>query len=340
MADKETQDSGQEQEVRDQVNEDSDLFSSVFKEAASKDKEPDLEGEAEEGKKEAEEGDKAGEEEDGKEEKGEGEGEKEVKDKEKGPAKAVLDARSKRLQEIMGQTRERSDEKQVQKGKKGPVAEEEGDEEPPEENEGPKEEGEEEGDEGKKSKSGPGSLLKGVRLSKDEQEFIDDMPESVSIMEKMVRRAMKSGGDDEVKTILDAQSEEIATLRTEIVITKLVPDYEDIIFDGNKVNEKGERIPNPVFWNWLDKQPELTRALAVSYNPHDNAAVLKYFKEDQARKNVQDKDNQSRDTLKKVQDIHGYTPTTRKTARRPADEPGEDDFGSHFEKAAAQKAKK
>lgn len=338
MADIETQDSGQEQEVKDQVNEDSDLFSATFKEATSKDKDADPEGEAEEGKEKAGEGDQDAPKEGGKAE--EGEGEKEANDKNKGPAKAVLEARSKRLQEIMGQNRGRSDEKQVQKGKKGPVAEEEGDEEPPEEDEGPEAERQEEGDEGEKSKSGPGSLLKGVRLSKDEQEFIDDMPESVSIMEKMVKRAMKSGADGDIKTILDAQSEELATLRTEIVITKLVPDYEDIIFDGNKVNDKGERIPNPVFWNWLNEQTELTRALAVSYNPHDNAAVLKYFKEDQARRNVKDKDDKSRNSLKKVQDIHGYTPTTRKTAKLPAAEQGEDDFGSHFEKAAAQKAKK
>jgi hypothetical protein len=340
MANEETQDSGQEQEVKDQVDEDSDLFTAIFKEAANKDKDADPDGKEEEGKEEDGEGDKAGEGKDGEAEEGKDKGEKEVNDKNKGPAKAVLEARSKRLQEIMGQAKERSDEKQVQKGEKGPVAEDEGDEEPPEEDEGPEAEGQEEEDEGEKSKSGPGSLLKGIRLSKDEQEFIDDMPESVSIMEKMVKKAMKSGADDDVKTILDAQSEEIATLRTEIVITKLVPDYEEIIFDGNKVNDKGERIPNPVFWDWLNKQPELTRALAVSYNPHDNAAVLKYFKEDQARKSVKDKDDKSRDAMKKVQGIHGYTPTTKKTARLPVADQGEDDFGSHFEKAAAQKAKK
>lgn len=278
-----------------------------------------------------------------KEEKEEPGGEKEEGEKEeKGPAQSVLDERAKRLQEIMTKAKEKGDEKQVQKGKKGPVVEEEGDEEPPEEEEEPekrtkKEEKEE--DEG----SGPSPLLKGVKLSKDEQEFVDDMPESVSIMEKIVTKALKqagkSGATDDIKAIVDAQSDEIATLRTEIVITKLVPDYEDIIFEPGKIDEKGERVPNADFWNWLDKQPDLTKALAKSYNPNDNAAVLNAYKEDRAKRKVGAKDERDRDTLKKVQTIHGYTPTTRKTARRADAEPAEDDFETHFQ-IASKKAKK
>ncbi len=346
MVDEKTQDSGKEQEVKDPVDEESDLFSANFKEASSKSKGPDPQEKEEEGDEEDGKSIKDSEKEDGEGKEGEKDDEKKVKEEGKGkegPAKAILDARAKRLQEIMTQPKEKKDEKQVQKGKKGPVADETGDDEPPEEGKGSDDEGEEEEDEGDKKKSGPSSLLKGIKFTKDEQEYIEDEPESVSIAQKLAKKMVQEaiGGElTDMKKIVDAQSEEIATLRTEIVITKLVPEYEEIIFDGDKVDEKGERIQNPVFWGWLEKQPKLTQALAFSYNPYDNAAVLKAFKEEQAKEIVKEKDEKSRNTLKKVQDLHGYTPTTKKTARRTTDEPSEDDFDSHFHIAAAQKAKK
>jgi hypothetical protein len=256
----------------------------------------------------------------------EGEGEEE------GQAKKEIEARAKRLKGIM-EGEEEEKEEEEKKPKKKATKKKKAKEEEPEE--------EEEEEEEEKTKS----LLKNIKLSEAEKDFLEDMPEVQGILDKVVKKALKGINKENVDLpeelieVLENQNAQIAVLRTQATLNKMVPDWESIVFDGNNILETGERKPNEAFWSWLDGQPDLYRALANSDNPRDNAAVLNYYKESKAKEKLSEKDEESKNKLKKTQDIHSHSANDKKTAKKTKRSIEENDFGSHFAEAG-KKAEK
>jgi hypothetical protein len=343
----EPEEKGQEEEKglekQQSPDEQSELFSEGFKDA-TEDKESDGEDKDKGTEKESEgkgkkgDKDKSDEKENESDEDGNKgkESAKEKSDKEgegeeKGEAEKEIEARAKRLKQIMSKSTEEEEEEQKPKKRASKKKQTKAKEE---------EEEEEEEEESK-------SLLKDVKLTEAEKDFLEDMPEVKSILEKAVKKAMKStssSGDSEefsdaVAEVLERQDREIAVLRTQVVLTKLVPEWESIVFDGNKVGEDGKRVGNKEFWGWLEKQPDLYRALANSDNPSDNAAVIKYYKENQAKDKLAEKDKESKGKLDKVKDLHSHSANAGKTAKKAKKSVDENDFGGHFGVAAGKAAK-
>ena len=186
--------------------------------------------------------------------------------------------------------------------------------------------------------------MKGVKLSEAEKDFIEDMPEVKTILEKVLKKVIKNvspkeDASDEILELLDEQAGEIATLRTQVALNRMVPEWESLVFDGNKRLESGERKPNPEFWKWLDDQPDLYRALANSDNPTDNAAVLNFYKSERAKQKLSEKDEADKKKLDKVKDLHSHSANADKTTKREKKKIDDDDFGGYFAEAGKKAAK-
>jgi hypothetical protein len=350
--DKKTQDpeeKGQEDkkdEKKDPVDEQDNLFSSHFKDrtnAIEKDKSGDKEDKGEgpekdsEGKAKESDKDKSDEKKDeesggeGKESAGK-KSEKEGEGEEEGSAKEEMEARAKRLQKIMEKTREEEEPppKKTKKKAAKKVEEEEDDDE--------------KGDDDEKSS------LKGVKLSESEKDLLEDMPEIMPIVDKVIKNALKGRkgesdlDPDAIQERLDKQDDELAVLRTQVALTRLVPDYESIVFDGNKTVEMEDgtktRKPNPEFWEeWLPKQPELHQALAFSDNPNDTASVLRAYKEDRAKQKLTEKDKADKEKLDKKKDLHSHSANADKSTKKQKKGVDEDDYVGNFAEATAKKEK-
>jgi hypothetical protein len=354
--DKKTQDpevKGQEDEKKkeeegteDPVDEQGQLFSEGFADAIKKNKGESTEGEGEdkgkatkkEGEEETDKGGKAGE---GKEKEEDGagaEGKKTAKEKsdkegegeEKGEAEKEIEARGARLQKIMAKSQEGEGEGEGE----GAGADDKKKSKTKTKEKEPDAKGK--GGEGEGEEFDP---MKGVELSEAEKEFLVDMPEVSPILSKILKNALKGiggkseGVSQEVLTHLEEQDGVIANLRTQVALSRLVPDYEEIVYDGNKMLESGERAPNPIFWTWLKDQPDLYQALALSENPRDNAAVLKYYKEEKAKKQLSEKDKKQKEKLDKTKDLHSHSANASKTTKKKSGEVDEDDFSGGFAEA-------
>ena len=165
--------------------------------------------------------------------------------------------------------------------------------------------------------------LGGVDLTDEEQTFLEDYPEVKGVSVKIARQMIQEiiGEDVDFQAFMDRQEKlegEIATYRSRSFITKRIPDWEDIVFDGDKMNEDGSPVLNPEFWGWLDKQPSEWHRLATSANPSDNVVILRYYKE----KMGQDKKNEIRkkteEKLKKTKDTFGNQPESGNIPKRKA----------------------
>jgi hypothetical protein len=176
------------------------------------------------------------------------------------------------------------------------------------------------------------------------------MPEIMPIVDKVIKNALKGSktatdlDPDAIQERMDSQDDEIAVLRTQVALTRLVPDYESIVFDGNKMIELEDgtkvRKPNPEFWDkWLPKQPELHQALAYSDNPNDTASVLKAYKEDRAKAKLSEKDKADREKLDKKKDLHSHSANADKSTKKQKKEVDEDDYTGNFAEATAKKEK-
>jgi len=313
-------------------------FSSHFK-VATKNKKDDTEDPDADDDKKSEEKSKEGdkdkpgkrdgkdtkEEESGKEEGGGEEG-KGKEGEEESATKKELEKRAKRLDDIMKEKKEREKEE-------GPPTKK-----------APKKKAQELDEESEAEELDPKKLLESIKFTESEKDLIGDIGnELLSVTQKIIRAAQKDGAsveiNDTVQERLDVQDQAIKTLQTELIVARMVPDYQDIIYDGDKIDENNERVLNPEFWGWLDKQSEAIQRLAYFDNPLDNVAVLRHYKEERAKQQVKDKQEKDKDKLEKKKKLHAATATSGKIAKGKSPEESEDDYSTAFQVASKKAAK-
>lgn len=181
------------------------------------------------------------------------------------------------------------------------------------------------------------ALLEKLATEEDEKEYAGDYREALRLNDKLVKARVTKGVRREIKAFLgdltpklektlESYGNEIASLRSELYLTKHVPDWEKIVYAEDGRTENGE------FWEWVKTLPKLWQALAASDNPEDNVEILKYYKESRAKDELEKARSKKAKDREKYEAMHGNSPEGGRVTR---EEGKSKDFSGSFAEFAS-----